>query len=130
MGGEGTRVRGIRGAVTVEENSAGAILAATERLLAEILQANDLQVEDIVSIIFTVTPDLNAEFPAAAARRLGWREVPLLCATEIGVPGSLSRVVRVLLHAYTEKEAAAVRHIYLGEAVKLRPDWQEKQERV
>lgn len=83
-----------------------------------------------MSIIFTVTPDLNAEFPAAAARRLGWREVPLLCATEIGVPGSLSRVVRVLLHAYTEKEAAAVRHIYLGEAVKLRPDWQEKQERV
>lgn len=95
-------------------------------MLAEILKANDLQVGDIVSIIFTVTPDLNAEFPAAAARRLGWREVPLLCATEIGVPGSLPRVIRVLLHAYTERDPDQVRHIYLGEAVRLRPDWQEK----
>lgn len=129
MGGEGTRVRGIRGAVTVEENSAGAILAATERLLVEIIQANALQVEDIVSIIFTVTPDLDAEFPAAAARQVGWRDVPLLCATEIGVPGSLPRVVRVLLHAYTARDGGQVQHIYLGEAVKLRPDWQEKLER-
>ncbi|QGP93722.1 Chorismate mutase AroH [Neomoorella glycerini] len=115
----GTKVRGLRGAVEVPENTASAILTATEGLLREIMVRNRLAVEDIISAIFTVTPDLNAAFPAEAARRLGWQEAALLCATEIPVPGSLAGIVRVLIHAYSDREPV---HVYLGRAAQLRPD--------
>ncbi|MDN5344024.1 MAG: chorismate mutase [Clostridia bacterium] len=113
------KVRGLRGAIDVAENTAAAILAATEDLLREIVTRNKLGVEDIISAIFTVTPDLNAAFPAAAARRLGWKEAALMCATEIPVPDSLAMIVRVLIHAYSDHEPV---HVYLGRAGELRPD--------
>ncbi|MGB9791264.1 MAG: chorismate mutase [Thermacetogeniaceae bacterium] len=115
-------VRGIRGAVTVTENTPEAIREATKNLLLFIVSENNITSNDIVSIIFTVTPDLNAAFPAEAARELGWNFVPLLCATEIPVPGSLEKCIRVLVHAYMSCSQEEVRHVYLGEAVKLRPD--------
>lgn len=115
-------VRGIRGAVTVTENTPEAIREATKSLLSLIASENGISDKDIVSIIFTVTPDLNAAFPAEAARELGWNFVPLLCATEIPVPGSLEKCIRVLVHAYMSCSQEEVRHIYLGEAIKLRPD--------
>lgn len=116
-------VRGIRGATTVEANDAEAILSATEELLAEMTRQNGLQPEDIASVFFTVTPELNATFPAEAARRLGWHMVPMLCATEIPVPGSLPRCIRVLIHANTDRAPSEIRHVYLRRAVALRPDW-------
>ena len=115
--------RGIRGATTVQKNTAEAILAATRELLALIIEANDLKVEDVASAIFTTTPDLTAAFPAKAAREMGWRDVALLDAQEIPVPGSLERCIRVLIHWNTEKSAAEIRHVYLRGARKLRPDW-------
>ncbi|NLM95326.1 MAG: chorismate mutase [Firmicutes bacterium] len=115
-------VRGIRGAITVQENSEEQILAATETLLREILRANDLSPEDIASIIFTVTDDLNAAFPAKAARQLGLLQPALLCAREIPVPGALPRCIRMLLHVNTPRTQKEIRHIYLGEAGSLRPD--------
>lgn len=113
------KVRGLRGAVDVPENTALAIIAATEGLLREIVARNNLAIEDIISAFFTVTPDLNAAFPAEAARRLGWQETALMCATEIPVPGSQPGIVRVLIHAYSDREPS---HIYLGRAAQLRPD--------
>ncbi len=115
-------VRGIRGATTVDRDEAEAILGATEELVRELVAANDLRPEDIGSALFTVTPDLHAEFPAAAARRIGWTMVPLLNFTEIGVPGRLARCIRVLLHVNTERAQAEMVHVYLREAVSLRPD--------
>jgi chorismate mutase len=115
------RCRGIRGATTVTENSREAILAATRELLALIVERNEVEVEEIASVFFTVTDDLDAEHPALAARQLGWHDVALLCAREIPVPGSLRRVIRVLLHVNTTKSLAAIRHVYLREAVTLRP---------
>ena len=115
-------VRGIRGATTVDRDDAGAILTATEELVREIVTANDLKPEDVASALFTVTPDLHAEFPAAAARRMGWTMVPLLNFTEIGVPGRLQRCVRVLVHVNTERGQHEMVHVYLREAVSLRPD--------
>ncbi len=115
-------VRGIRGATTVSEDSADAILDATEELVRELVSANDLKPEDIASALFTVTPDLRAEFPAAAARRIGWTMVPLLNFTEIGVPGRLEKCIRVLLHVNTERSQNEMVHVYLREAVALRPD--------
>lgn len=115
-------VRGIRGAITVAENSKEAITEGTRLLLAEMIKANDLQEEDIASAYFTVTDDLNADFPAHAARHFGWVHVPMLCTREIAVPGSLEKVVRVLLHINTDRSQLAVKHIYLRDAVKLRPD--------
>ena len=115
-------VRGIRGATTVDRDDAGAILTATEELVREIVTANDLKPEDVASALFTVTPDLRAEFPAAAARRMGWTMVPLLNFTEIGVPGRLQRCVRVLVHVNTERGQHEMAHVYLREAVSLRPD--------
>jgi len=114
--------RGIRGATTVEKNTAEAILAATRELLALIIEANDLKVEDVASAIFTTTPDLTAAFPARAAREMGWRDVALLDAQEIPVPGSLERCIRILIHWNTEKSAAEIRHVYLRGARTLRPD--------
>ena len=115
--------RGIRGATIAEENTAEAILAATRELLELIVEANDLKVEDVASAIFTTTPDLTAAFPAQAAREMGWRDVALLDAQEIPVPGSLERCIRVLIHWNTEKRAAEIQHIYLKGAQALRPDW-------
>jgi chorismate mutase len=115
-------VRGIRGATTTPEDTAEAILEATEELVREIVAANALVAEDIASALFTVTPDLHAEFPAAAARRMGWTMVPLLNFTEIGVPGRLERCIRVLLHVNTIRAQHEMVHVYLREAVSLRPD--------
>ena len=118
------RLRALRGATTADGNEAGAIVGATEELLSELLAANDVDPDDLVSIIFTSTPDLDAEFPAAAARRLGLAHVPLLCATEIGVPGAPERCIRVLVHLYTSRDYASLRHVYRGEARRLRTDLQ------
>ncbi len=117
-----TCVRGIRGATTVAEDSASAILEATGELVTEIVAENKLHAEDVASALFTVTPDLHAEFPAAAARRMGWTLVPLLNFTEIGVPGRLERCIRVLVHVNTERSQDEMVHVYLREAVALRPD--------
>jgi chorismate mutase len=115
-------VRGIRGATTVLEDTSEAILDATEELVREIVSANHISPEDVASALFTVTPDLHAEFPAAAARRMGWTMVPLLNFTEIGVPGRLERCIRVLVHVNTDRAQNEIVHIYLRDAVSLRPD--------
>lgn len=116
-------VRGIRGATSVETDSAEEILAATRELLREILRTNGIDdFDEIVSAIFTTTPDLTATFPAEAARELGMNQVPLLCASEIRVPGSMPRCIRVLLHVNTERKPGEMAHVYLREAKRLRPD--------
>ncbi len=120
--------RGVRGATTAEANTAEAILAATAELLARIVEANGLAAEDLASAFFTVTPDLDAAFPAQAARQIGWAQVPLLDAREIPVPGSLPRCVRVLLHWNTGRSQAEVRHVYLRGAAGLRPDLEGRDE--
>ena len=114
--------RGVRGATTVTENSRDAILNATRQMLALLIRRNQIKSEDIASAIFTVTKDLSAEFPALAARQLGWLEVPLLCGYEIEVPGSLSLCVRVLVHWNTTLPQRDIQHIYIHDAVRLRPD--------
>jgi len=116
------KVRGIRGAVSVAHNTAPEIRVATRKLLEEIVRVNSVAVEDIASIFFTVTRDLDAQFPAEAARELGWTYVPLMCANEIDVAGSLPRIVRVLLHVNTDRLQHEIKHVYLGEARALRPD--------
>ncbi|HTN02443.1 chorismate mutase [Planctellipticum variicoloris] len=116
-------VRGIRGATSVAEDVPEQILAATRELLEEVLKSNSItEFDEIVSAIFTTTPDLTATFPAEAARAIGMRLVPLLCASEIAVPGSLPRCVRVLLHVNTDKPQCEMVHVYLREAKRLRPD--------
>jgi chorismate mutase len=116
-------VRGIRGAITVDENSPEAILTATRELLLAICEANlSLQPADIASALFTVTEDLSAAYPAQAARGMGWEEVPLMCAQEIPVPGSLSGCIRVMVLWNTSLTQKEIHHIYLREAVQLRPD--------
>ncbi len=115
-------LRGIRGATTVLCDEREAILAATEELVREIVAANAIVSADVASALFTVTPDLCAEFPAAAARRMGWTMVPLLNFTEIGVPGRLERCIRILVHVNTELTQDEMVHVYLREAVTLRPD--------
>jgi chorismate mutase len=117
--------RGIRGATTVQQNEREEILAATTELLNLLIQQNDLRAEDIASVIFTVTEDLNAEFPALAARQLGWTEVALICSREIPVPNSLKMCIRILLHVNTTRSAAEMQHVYLREAVILRPTLSE-----
>ena len=116
-------VRGLRGATTVEQNVATEILAATRELLQELLSANGISTyEEIVSAVFTTTPDVNAVFPAEAARSLGLSQVPLLCASEIAVPNSMPRCIRILLHVNTDQPQSAMKHVYLREAKRLRPD--------
>jgi chorismate mutase len=116
-------IRGVRGATTVQHDQAEEILEATRGLLCALLEANPgLQPEDLASALFTLTDDLQAAYPARAARQLGWTEVPLMCAREIGVPGGLPKCIRVLLHWNTELPQAQVRHVYLNEAISLRPD--------
>jgi chorismate mutase len=119
-------LRALRGATTVDHNEADEILAATDELVRELMRRNDLDPDQMVSCIFTCTDDLNAEFPAVAARRMGLSSVPLLCAREIDVPGALPRVIRVLLHCYADPEREA-QHVYLREAVNLRRDLEAAQ---
>jgi chorismate mutase len=115
-------IRGIRGAITVEQDDRDAILNATKRLLCEMTERNAVASEDIASILFSLTPDLRAVFPALGARELGWVQVPMLHFSEIDVPGALGRVIRVLMHVNTDRSQAHVEHIYLEGAVALRPD--------
>jgi chorismate mutase len=115
-------LRGIRGAITVARDEPALILDATERLLRSIVERNGFAPEDVGSALFTVTPDLVSEFPAAAARRMGWTLVPLLNFTEIGVPGRLQRCIRVMVHVNTERRQDEIEHVYLEGAVVLRPD--------
>ncbi|MFM2093980.1 MAG: Chorismate mutase AroH [Planctomycetota bacterium] len=114
--------RGVRGATTVAANTREEILTATRQLLALMIRLNDIHHEDVASATFSTTTDLNAEFPALAARQLGWLEVPLLCGHELDVPGSLRKCIRVLLMWNTEKTQHEIRHVYIKEAVRLRPD--------
>jgi chorismate mutase len=120
------RLFALRGATSVERNDAKEILDATTALMREIMQRNELGPEQVVSCIFTATNDLNAEFPAVAARAVGFESVPLLCAREIAVPRSLPRVIRVLIH-YHAAEQHEPKHVYLGEATALRADLQAAQ---
>jgi chorismate mutase len=116
-------IRGIRGAVTVSADEPDLILQATRELLEEILEENPgMKLEDIGSAWFSVTEDLVSTFPAQGARQMGWGLVPMLCAREIPVPNSLPRVIRVLVHWNTETPQSEITHVYLREAVKLRPD--------
>ncbi|MEW6047790.1 MAG: chorismate mutase [Bacillota bacterium] len=115
-------LRAIRGAVCAEANSAQAIERASRELVLAISEANGIGPEDVLSAVFTATPDLNAQFPAVGARQAGWTGVALLCAQEMAVPSPVKRCVRVLVHAYLPVGRQA-RHVYLGEAAVLRPDW-------
>ena len=111
---------GVRGAITVPANESKSIIAATKELLEEMVRANELETEDIAAIFFTTTPDLNAEFPAAATRELGWtQQLALLCGHEMNVPDSLPRCVRILMLVNSEKKPEEIAHVYLGEAEKL-----------
>ena len=115
-------VRAIRGAVQLEQDDREHLLASVDELIREILAQNSLSTDDLVSMIFTATPDLHSEFPALAARQLGIGDVPLLCAQELDVDGAMPRVIRVMVHAETELEKADVRHVYLRGAAALRRD--------
>jgi len=116
------RVRAIRGATTVVRDDAELIRTATRELLEQIIARNALESSDVISVIFTVTADLTSEFPAHAARALGWLDVPLLCTMEIPVPGALPRCIRVLLHIETDRVRDEIGHVYLHGARSLRPD--------
>jgi chorismate mutase len=115
-------VRGVRGATVAEANTREAILAAARELLEALVSANGIDLADVASVTFTATPDLDAAYPALAARELGWRDTALMCLQEMNVPGSLTRCLRVLIHWNTEKRPAEIRHIYLHAAAQLRPD--------
>lgn len=125
--------RGVRGATTAENNSSEEILKTTRQLLALMIRQNGIEAKDVASAIFSTTTDLDAEFPALAARQLGWIDVALMCVHELDVPGSMRRCIRVLLHWNTEKAPKEIVHVYIKEAAKLRPDrsklppvdWQE-----
>jgi chorismate mutase len=115
-------VRAIRGATQVDADDSAAILAGTSELVTEVMSRNGLTTDDVISVIFTATADLTAQFPALAARKLGFQDVPLLCAVEISVPGSLPRVVRLMMHVETGRDRPAVQHVYLRGASTLRLD--------
>jgi chorismate mutase len=114
--------RGVRGATTVDHNEREEILVATRQLLGLMIRINGIEARDVASALFTTTPDINAEFPALAARQLGWLDVPLLCGHEMTVPGSLPLCVRVMLHWNTTKSQQEIEHVYVREAKRLRPD--------
>jgi chorismate mutase len=118
-------VRGIRGAITVEKNTPEAIERATQELLLAILERNGLDPAGIISVFLTATTDLDADYPAAAARKLGWTDIPLLDAQEIDVQNGMERVIRVLMHAESSRARAEIHHVYLGRAARLRPDLAE-----
>ncbi|MGP3955170.1 chorismate mutase [Nonomuraea sp. 3N208] len=115
-------VRAIRGAIQVDANDRDSIVAGTTELVSAIMERNELTTDDVISVLFTATPDLTAEFPALAARKLGFHEVPLICCTEIDVPGALPRVVRLMAHVETDRPRAEIQHVYLRGAVALRQD--------
>lgn len=115
-------VRGIRGAITVASDDAAEIVAATKRLLLEIVARNQIELDDIASVLFSLTPDLRAAFPALGAREMGWSHVPMLHFCEIAVPGSLDKVVRALVHVNTSRGQREIEHVYLDGAARLRPD--------
>ncbi len=124
-------IRGIRGATAAAEDRPQAILLATQELLREILRWNDgLTTEEVASVFFTVTEDLCSAYPAEAARRLGWDAVPMICSQEIPVPGGLPRIIRVLVHWNTDVPQSHVRHVYLHDAAKLRPDLAPAQQEI
>ncbi len=116
------RCLGIRGATSVSDNTQDAIIAATRELLEEIVAKNDLSIDDVASVIFTATPDLDAAYPAHAARALGWVDTPLMCMQEMSIAGGLPRCVRVVILWNSEQRSCQVHHVYLGEARSLRPD--------
>ena len=117
-----TVCRGVRGAVPVVSNTERDILAATDKLLSELINKNGIVADDIASVIFTTSPDLNAEYPAIAARKLGWSNVALLCGHEMNVPHGMKNCLRILIHWNTDKSSEDIIHVYLGEAKSLRPD--------
>ena len=116
------RVRAIRGAIQVDADKREAILDGTAELVKQVMRRNKLSTDEVISVIFSATPDLTAEFPALAARALGFEEVPLLCCTEIGVPGAMQRVVRLMMHVETSLERSDIQHVYLRGAAALRLD--------
>ncbi len=120
--GNDVAVRAIRGAIQVDSNDRDEILAGVSELVTEVLHRNDVDREDLISIVFTATPDLTAEFPAYAARLMGLTDVPLLCTTEMAVPGAMPRVLRLLAHVDSRRPRADIRHVYLGGAAALRTD--------
>jgi chorismate mutase len=117
-----TEVRAVRGAIQVDRDDPEVIYKDTGELIREVLRRNELALDDIISLFFTVTPDLVSTFPATGARELGLTDVPMLCATEIGVPNSMQRVIRLLAHVQTKRPRSAIEHVYLRGAAKLRPD--------
>jgi chorismate mutase len=119
------QVRALRGATTVATNTKEEIASGTAELLREMMSRNGIIEKDIISVVFTATDDLNAEFPAAAARNLGFKTVPLLCAREIPVPGATPRCIRILMHFHSEKDPGELRHTYLQDAKRLRTDLPE-----
>jgi chorismate mutase len=124
------RVRGIRGAISVDRDEMEAIVSATKRLLNEMVARNGVELEDIASVLFSLTRDLHAGFPALAAREMGWVHVPMLHFTEIDVPGALERCIRVLMHVNTMHALDAIEHVYLEKAAALRPDLTKRAARV
>ena len=123
-------VRAVRGATTINENTAEEINSATIELLKDLTKQNDISEDDIVSIIFSVTSDINAAFPATAARQMGWTRVAMMCTYEIDVPGSLRKCIRVMMHIETEKKNSELKYVYLREAKRLRPDIAEQNEQM
>lgn len=115
-------VRAVRGATQVDRDDRAEVLDATTELLQAVLEKNDLGPDDLISVVFTATPDVRSEFPAYAARQMGITDVPLLCATEMDVPGAMPRVLRLLAHVETERSRSQVRHVYLRGAAALRTD--------
>ncbi|GGO80670.1 chorismate mutase [Nonomuraea cavernae] len=115
-------VRAIRGAIQVAADDRDSIIEGTTVLVSELMERNQLTTDDVISVLFTATPDLTAEFPALAARKLGFHDVPLICCTEIDVPGALPRVVRLMAHVETDRPRAEIQHVYLRGAVALRQD--------
>ncbi|SEF54781.1 chorismate mutase [Thermomonospora echinospora] len=115
-------VRALRGATQVDADERDQILEATTELVTEVMRRNGLSTDDVISVIFTTTPDLNAEFPALAARKLGFHEVPLLCASELDVPHALPRVIRLMAHIETDRPRSEMQHVYLRGATALRLD--------
>jgi chorismate mutase len=114
--------RGVRGATTVKANTREAILDETSKLLALMIRFNEIKSVDVASVMFTMTVDLNAEFPALAARQLGWLDVPLLCTNEINIVGGLEKCIRILVHWNTDRPQSEITHVYVNEAKRLRPD--------
>ncbi len=125
MSPEPERVRAIRGAITLDEDTRQEVLSRTQQLLAELFARNELDQDDVISMIFTATQDLSAAFPAEAAREAGFERVPLLCARELAIEGGIPRCIRVLVHAYTPRTATELRHTYLRDARQLRTDLPE-----